>query len=136
MAVVRVVAEEDDRGALVLRNERCNGKDARVLVVGGESWWHVPVLHLSVFWTGVGGEWLLPYGLDSLGQKHHLDFLAFLANLVALAWYLALVGTLVLLPVVVVVQLARRQWKTAGKTGVLAVEVVAIVAGRGFWRRG
>lgn len=72
---------------------------------------------------------MLPYWLDSLGRKHHLEFLAFLANLVALVWYWALVGTLVLLPGVVVVQLVRKQWKLAGKTALLAVGVAAIEAG-------
>ena len=104
-----------------------------------ESWWHAPVLHLAVFLAGVGGGWLLPSWLDSLGQKHHLEFFVFLANLVALAWYGALVGSLVLLAGVVVVQLVRKQWKTAMKSTLVSalalvpIAVLVVGVGEGWW---
>ena len=92
-----------------------------------ESWWRAPVLHSAVFLAWFVG-WVLPYWLDSLGQKHHLEFLVFAANLVALAWYLALLGTLVLLPVVVVAQLVRKQWKTAMKSTLVSVLALVPIA--------
>lgn len=95
-----------------------------------ESWWRAPVLHLAVFLAGFAG-WVLPAWLDSLGRKHHLEFLMFAANLAAFAWYLALVGSLVLLPGVVAVQLVRKQWKTAMKStlvSILALVPIAVFA--------
>ena len=92
-----------------------------------ESWWRAPVLHVAVFLVWFPGIWI-PYWLDSLGQKHHWEFLPFLANLVALAWYWALLDTLVLLPVAVVVQLVRKQWKTAVKSTLCSVLALVPIA--------
>lgn len=91
------------------------------------SCWRAPVLHLAVFLSWLPGCWL-PYWLDSLGQKHHLEFFGVLANLVALVWYWALLGTLVLLPGAVAVQLARRQWKTAMKSTLVSVLALLPIA--------
>ena len=91
------------------------------------SWWRAPVLHVVVFLACFPGSWL-PYWLDSLGQKHHWEFLQFLANLMALAWYWALLGTLVLLPGVVAVQLVRKQWKTAVKSTLCSVLALVPIA--------
>ena len=92
-----------------------------------ESCWRVPVLHVVVFLACFPGCWI-PYGLDSLGQKHHLEFLRFSANLIALAWYWTLVGSVVLLPVVVAVQLVRKQWKTAMKSTLVSVLALVPIA--------
>ena len=97
-----------------------------------ETCWHAPVLNLAALAGWAAGS-PVPMLLDHWGQTQHLEFLRFLANIVFLVGSLLWAGTLVLLPVVVVVQLVRRQWKTALESvllgGAVAGGAIALLSG-------
>lgn len=86
------------------------------------SWWLLPVLHVVLFWGGcaaTAATGALGEAIPALDIDKDTMMRIFVAS-----WLLGM-GTAALLPVVVVVQLVRRQWKTALATVLFSVVVLS-----------
>lgn len=85
------------------------------------SWWLLPVLHVTLFWGGCAATAATGMTCEAVPglDKDKLWTLVF-----GISWLLGM-ATAVLLPVAVIVQLARRQWKTALATVLFSAAALA-----------
>lgn len=86
------------------------------------SWWLLPVLHMVLFWCGVG----ITLGMSLGAYRREWFVIAF-----GLFWSGRAVS--LLLPVLVAVQLIRKQWRTAWATTWFSAAALALTACFEWW---
>ena len=83
------------------------------------SWWLLPMLHFILFWGGCTTVAPMAHALEKTGLvSDSLD-----STVVSICWILGM-ATAACCPVVVLVQLIRRQWKTALATALFSAIVL------------